>query len=29
MEDRELHALVEAQKGWIVNIRRRLHRIPL
>ena len=28
MEDRELRALVEAQKDWIVNMRRRLHRIP-
>ena len=28
MEDRELRALVEAQKDWMVDIRRRLHRIP-
>ena len=28
MEDRELKALVEAQKDWMVDIRRRLHRIP-
>ena len=28
MEDRELRALVDAQKDWIVNMRRRLHRIP-
>ena len=28
MEDRELRALVEAQKNWMVDIRRRLHRIP-
>ena len=28
MEDRELKALVEAQKDWIVSIRRKLHRIP-
>lgn len=28
MEDHALRALVEAQKDWIVNIRRRLHRIP-
>ena len=28
MEDRELRALVEAQKDWIVNMRRKLHRIP-
>lgn len=28
MEDCELRALVEAQKDWMVDIRRRLHRIP-
>ena len=28
MEDRELRALVEAQRDWIVGMRRRLHRIP-
>ena len=28
MEDRELRALVEAQKDWMVDIRRRFHRIP-
>ena len=28
MEDHALRALVEAQKDWIVNIRRKLHRIP-
>ena len=28
MNDNELRTLVEAQKDWIVNIRRRLHRIP-
>lgn len=28
MDDRELRALVEAQKDWMVDIRRRLHRIP-
>ena len=28
MEDRELKALVEAQKDWIVDVRRKLHRIP-
>lgn len=28
MEDQELRALVEAQKDWMVDIRRRLHRIP-
>ena len=28
MNDNELRALVEAQKDWIVNIRRKLHRIP-
>lgn len=28
MEDRELRALVEAQKDWMVDIRRRLHKIP-
>ena len=28
MNDKELRALVEAQKDWIVNIRRKLHRIP-
>ena len=28
MDDRELKALVEAQKDWMVDIRRRLHRIP-
>ena len=28
MEDRELRALVDAQEDWIVNMRRRLHRIP-
>lgn len=28
MEDCELKALAEAQKDWMVNIRRRLHRIP-
>ena len=28
MEDRELRALVEAQKDWMVDVRRRLHRIP-
>lgn len=28
MDDCELGALVEAQKNWMVDIRRRLHRIP-
>ncbi|MGN0772409.1 MAG: M20 family metallopeptidase [Candidatus Ventricola sp.] len=28
MDDRELRALVEAQRDWMVDIRRRLHRIP-
>ena len=28
MDDCELRALVEAQKNWMVDIRRRLHRIP-
>ena len=28
MEDRELRALVDAQKEYIVNMRRKLHRIP-
>ena len=28
MNDNELRTLVEAQKDWIVNIRRKLHRIP-
>ena len=28
MDDRELRALVEAQKAWMVDVRRRLHRIP-
>lgn len=28
MDDCELRALVEAQKDWMVDIRRRLHRIP-
>jgi len=28
MDDRELRARVEAQKDWIVNMRRKLHRIP-
>ena len=28
MEDRELRALVDAQKDYIVNMRRKLHRIP-
>ncbi|MGN0992213.1 MAG: M20 family metallopeptidase [Candidatus Ventricola sp.] len=28
MKDCELRALVEAQKDWMVNIRRKLHRIP-
>ncbi len=28
MEDRELRALVEAQRDWVVDVRRRLHRIP-
>ena len=28
MEDCELRALVEAQKDWMVDIRRRFHRIP-
>lgn len=28
MDDRELKALVEAQKDWMVDVRRRLHRIP-
>lgn len=28
MEDRELRALVEAQKDWIIEKRRQLHRIP-
>ena len=28
MDDCELKALVEAQKDWMVDIRRRLHRIP-
>ncbi len=28
MENRELRALVEAQKDWMVDVRRRLHRIP-
>lgn len=28
MDDRELKALVEAQRDWMVDVRRRLHRIP-
>ena len=28
MDDRELKALVEAQKDWIIEMRRKLHRIP-
>ena len=28
MDDRELKAMVEAQRDWMVDIRRRLHRIP-
>ena len=28
MDDCELRALVEAQKDWMVDVRRRLHRIP-
>ena len=29
MDDCELRALVEAQKNWMVDIRRRLHRLSL
>ena len=28
MEDRELRALVEAQSDWMIQVRRKLHRIP-
>ena len=28
MEDRELRALVEAQSDWMIQMRRKLHRIP-